>query len=175
MTLRQIGLVTEERHDAYLKKMEKIETMKAFVHDTHVNHEDEAVSKYLESLGYEALSNRVSLEELAKRPKTDLYMLLKLAGYDEEEAIAEQCGIEIRYEGYINKAKREAQKMASMEKVHIPDDFDYDGVDNLSIEGRQKLTKYRPATVGQASRISGVNPADLAVLVMYLKAGGKKI
>lgn len=171
----EIGLVSEERHAAYLQKMSAIENMKTFVHETHVNHEDTAVSKYLETLGFEALTNRVSLEELAKRPKTDLYQLLTLAGYETEERIAEQCGIEIRYEGYINKAKREALKMAAMDKVHIPDDFDYDGVDNLSIEGRQKLTKYRPATVGQASRISGVNPADLSVLVMYLKAGGKRI
>ena len=79
-----------------------------------------------------------------------------------------QAGIELKYEGYINKAKREAAKLQAMEKVKL-DDVDYENVENLSIEGRQKLEKYRPATMGQASRISGVNPADLAVLSIYLK------
>lgn len=74
----------------------------------------------------------------------------------------------MKYEGYINKAKREAAKLQAMEKVKL-DDVDYEDVENLSIEGRQKLEKYRPATMGQASRISGVNPADLAVLSIYLK------
>jgi tRNA uridine 5-carboxymethylaminomethyl modification enzyme len=87
-----------------------------------------------------------------------------------DERIAEQFGIEVRYEGYINKAKREAAKLAAMDHVILPDDLDYQKVDNLSIEGRQKLSKFRPATMGQASRISGVNPADLAVLAIYLKS-----
>lgn len=170
----QVGLISEERHDAFLAKMEKIRKMKEMLSETSLNHENRDASDYLVSLGFEPLTNRVSLTELAKRPKVDLAVLLEKAGIEADYRIAEQCGIEIRYEGYIDKAKREAAKMASMEKLRIPEDFDYSQVDNLSIEGRQKLMKYRPATMGQASRISGVNPADLAVLAMHMKASGGK-
>lgn len=166
----QIGLISEERHDAYLKKMEKIKDLKEYLKDTGLNHENKNASDYLVSLGYSPLEGHVSEDELARRPKVDLYTLLCKAGEDVDERIAEQVGIEVRYEGYINKAKREAAKLAAMDHVILPDDLDYQKVDNLSIEGRQKLSKFRPATMGQASRISGVNPADLAVLAIYLKS-----
>lgn len=169
----EIGLISEERHEAYLAKMEAIHKMEEMLKETSINHENTEASDYLVSLGFEPLTNRVSLHELAKRPKVELPVLLAKAGIDADPRIAEQCGIEIRYEGYINKAKREAAKMESMEKKVLPEDLDYAKVDNLSLEGRQKLMKFRPATMGQASRISGVDPADLAVLAMYLKHGGK--
>ena len=87
----------------------------------------------------------------------------------QEQKICDEVSIQIKYAGYIEKAKREAKKLSSMDKVKIPTDLDYDQVDNLSIEGRQKLMKFRPQTVGQASRISGVDPSDIAVLVMHLR------
>ena len=93
-----------------------------------------------------------------------------------DEETAEKCGIDVKYEGYIAKAKREAAKLRTMESMVLGTDFDYSAVENLSIEGRQKLMEYRPATMGQASRISGVNPADLAVLAIALKQGkGRKL
>jgi tRNA uridine 5-carboxymethylaminomethyl modification enzyme len=94
---------------------------------------------------------------------------MKLCNEEIDSELAARCDIEIKYEGYIQKAKREAAKMASMENMKLGVDFNYDEVDNLSLEGRQKLMKYRPETMGQASRISGVNPADLAVLAIALK------
>lgn len=168
----EIGLISEERHEAYLQKMESIRRMKEMLAEIYVNHENSEASGYLVSLGFEPLTGRISLAELARRPKVDLPLLLQKAGVEADSRIAEQCGIEIRYEGYISKARREAAKMASMEKTVIPEDFDYSLVDNLSLEGRQKLAEYRPSTMGQASRISGVNPADLAVLAMYMKMTG---
>lgn len=168
----EIGLISEERHEAYLQKMESIRRMKEMLAETYVNHENSEASGYLVSLGFEPLTGRISLAELARRPKVDLPLLLQKAGVEADSRIAEQCGIEIRYEGYISKARREAAKMASMEKTVIPEDFNYSLVDNLSLEGRQKLAEYRPSTMGQASRISGVNPADLAVLAMYMKMTG---
>ena len=86
----------------------------------------------------------------------------------------DNCDIDIKYAGYIDKARREASKLKAMDSISLGVDFNYDEVDNLSIEGRQKLMKYKPATMGQASRISGVNPADLAVLAIAIKQGKGK-
>lgn len=170
----QIGLISEERHDAYLKKMSDLRQLKDTLKEEHIGPKDTEADAYLQSLGYEPLTHRITEDEAARRPKVDLYTLLEKAHRDVDKKLADQAGIEIRYEGYINKARREAAKLQAMEKVKLPEDFDYEKVGNLSIEGRQKLEKYRPATMGQASRISGVNPADLAVLSMYLKEGNKK-
>jgi len=163
----QVGLVSEERHDAYLKKMNDLKELKEQLGEDHIGPSDTEAAAYLESLGY-TMEHRVNTAELARRPKVDLNTLLEKAGRDYDHDLVYQAGIELKYEGYINKAKREAAKLQAMEKVKL-DDVDYENVENLSIEGRQKLEKYRPATMGQASRISGVNPADLAVLSIYLK------
>lgn len=165
----QVGLISQERMDAYLRKQKKEEELTEFLSSTSYNHEDTEVSAYLESLGYEPLTNRVKAVELVKRPKVDTYTLLTKAHEEADKKVCDEVSIEIKYAGYIEKAKREARKLSSMDKVRIPEDFDYDLVDNLSIESRQKLMKYRPETVGQASRISGVDPSDIAVLVMHLK------
>lgn len=166
----QIGLLSQERYDAYLKKMQTLHSLKNELKDMHISKEDTDACNYLVNCGYEYPAHRLSMEEIAKRPNVDLYTILTKAGYDIRKDIADQAGIEVRYDGYIEKAKREAKKLLSMEKWKIAENFDYEKVGNLSIEGRQKLEKFRPATMGQASRISGVNPADLAVLAMYMKA-----
>ncbi|MCH4014072.1 MAG: tRNA uridine-5-carboxymethylaminomethyl(34) synthesis enzyme MnmG [Solobacterium sp.] len=163
----QVGLVSEERHDAYLKKMNDLKELKEQLGEDHIGPADTEAAAYLESLGYE-VEHRINTAELARRPKVDLNTLLEKAGRSYDHDLVYQAGIELKYEGYINKAKREAAKLQAMEKVKLYD-VDYEDVENLSIEGRQKLEKYRPATMGQASRISGVNPADLAVLSIYLK------
>lgn len=163
----QVGLISEERHDAYLKKMNDLKNLKEELGEDHIGPADKEAAEYLKECGYE-LEHRVNAAELARRPKVDLNTLLEKAGREYDPALVYQAGIELKYEGYINKAKREAAKLQAMEKVKI-DDVNYEEVENLSIEGRQKLEKYRPATMGQASRISGVNPADLAVLSIYLK------
>lgn len=164
----QIGLISEERHDAYLQKMKKIKDMKDSLSETQI-HPGSTADTYLQTLGYEPLSGSEKASELVRRPKTETAEILKAAGIEAEENIARQCDIEIKYQGYINKAIREAEKLHSLDSQKIPQDMDYNEVGNLSIEGRQKLIKFSPETLGQASRISGVNPADLAVLAMHLK------
>ena len=109
--------------------------------------------------------------DLVRRPNVTTKELLATIGEEADEEIANQCDIELKYAGYIDKAKREANKLKEMEGIKLGVDFNYDEVDNLSIEGRQKLMKYKPATMGQASRISGVNPADIAVLAIAIKQG----
>ena len=88
---------------------------------------------------------------------------------DYSSEVIEQVEITDKYEGYIEKANKEAEKMLDLEKIKIPDDIDYDKVPNLASEGRQKLRDIRPTSIGQASRISGVNPADISILTVYLK------
>ena len=165
----KVGLISQERMDAYLKKQELQKQLEEQLSVTSYNHEDTDVSEYLQSLGYDALTHRVNALELIKRPKVDVYTLLTKAQEEADKKICDEVSIQIKYAGYIEKAKREAKKLSSMDKVKIPTDLDYDQVDNLSIEGRQKLMKFRPQTVGQASRISGVDPSDIAVLVMHLR------
>ena len=98
-----------------------------------------------------------------------------MAPYGHIIIIAGKCDIDVKYAGYINKARREADKLKAMDSIVLGMDFNYDEVDNLSLEGRAKLMKYRPATMGQASRISGVNPADIAVLAIAIRQGkGRK-
>ncbi len=111
-----------------------------------------------------------------KRPKIETEKLLQTIDEEVDSFVANKCDIDIKYEGYIDKARREADKLSAMESIPLGVDFNYDEVDNLSLEGRQKLSKFKPATMGQASRISGVNPADLAVLAIAIKQGkGKSI
>lgn len=174
---REVGLISEERYNNYLNKQEKIKNTKELLEKTTFVEDDEKVSNYLKSNGYEDLEHKgISGLNLVKRPKIETKELLKLNEIDVEDEIAEKCDIDIKYAGYIEKAKREAKKLEDMENIKLGVDFNYDEVDNLSLEGRQKLKDYKPETFGQASRISGVNPADLAVLSIAIKQGkGKSI
>lgn len=170
----EIGLISEERHDAYLQKMQDLQNLKDHIKEKSIRKDEYPdASEYMESLGYDPLNVHTTIEDLVKRPKVNLHTLLDDIGETYSEDLARQCEIEVRYAGYIEKAKREANKLKKMEDTLIPEHFNYDMVDNLSIEGRQKLKQYMPATIGQASRISGVNPADLSVLAIALKRGGK--
>ena len=92
---------------------------------------------------------------------------------DYSDEVLEQVTIMDKYEGYIAKANREAEKMLDLEKIKIPEDIDYNIVPNLASEGRQKLAQVRPTTIAQASRISGVNPADISILMVYLKKASR--
>lgn len=172
----ETGLVNEERYQKYLKKMKTLEEMKQKLKDTVYVQDDPEVSAYLKSKGYEASDHRgISGIELLKRPGVSAEELLHLIHEEADPELSEKCGIDVKYEGYIAKARREADKLAAMEQQVLGTDFNYDEVDNLSLEGRQKLMKFRPATMGQASRISGVNPADLAVLAIAIRQGkGRK-
>ncbi|WP_323611878.1 tRNA uridine-5-carboxymethylaminomethyl(34) synthesis enzyme MnmG [Erysipelothrix enhydrae] len=114
----------------------------------------------------------LTIYDAVKRPGIELLEVLDLMDMEVRKDLAFQIQVEIKYEGYIKKAMKEAEKLRSMENIKLPEDINYDSIDNLSIEGRQKLTAVRPITMGQASRISGVNPADIAILAMVLKHKG---
>lgn len=169
---RYCGLISDERYEAYLKKEEALKNEKEHLKETIFREDDPSVHAYLSSIGYtEDMHKGINGIDLIRRPKTETLQLLHAIGEDCDPFVAAKCDIDIKYEGYINKARREAKKLQGMEQQKLGVDFNYDEVDNLSIEGRQKLMKFKPATIGQASRISGVNPADLAVLAIAIRQG----
>ena len=112
----------------------------------------------------------MSLYEFLKRPEINIAHLEHFIEIPYSKEVKEQVEINIKYEGYIKKANKEAEKMLSLEEKQIPDDIDYSKVDNIALEAREKFENIRPKTIGQASRISGVNPADIAVLSVYCEA-----
>jgi tRNA uridine 5-carboxymethylaminomethyl modification enzyme len=171
----ETGLVSEERYQEYLQKMERLNSIKQKLENTGFLLDDPKTHEYLESVGYSSDEHRgVSGLDLLKRPGVTSEGLLECIGETADHELLEKADIDIKYSGYIEKAKREANKLAQMEQQVLGTDFDYDQVDNLSLEGRQKLMKFKPATMGQASRISGVNPADLAVLAIAIRQGKGK-
>ena len=131
----------------------------------------ENVQKLLEEYGSTPLNTGTRLTELIRRPELDYE---KLAPIDEgrpelPEEVQEQVNINIKYDGYIKRQIKQVENFKKLENKKIPDDFDYDAVDSLRIEARQKLKLYRPVSIGQASRISGVSPADITMLLVYME------
>ena len=122
------------------------------------------------------LKTAVCLGELIRRPELDYEMLAPIdTGRPElPEDVREQVNIEIKYEGYIRRQRTQVQAFKKMEKRKIPENFDYDEVPSLRIEARQKLKRIRPVSLGQASRIAGVSPADISVLLVYMESREKK-
>ncbi|MBQ1787575.1 MAG: tRNA uridine-5-carboxymethylaminomethyl(34) synthesis enzyme MnmG [Erysipelotrichaceae bacterium] len=166
-------LISEERYRKYLHKMEEISGMKEALKDMSVD-KDSGINEYLEKLGYENTHQSFNAYELLKRPGVELCRILDLLKVEYDPEIARQVEIEIKYEGYILKARKEADRMRKMDNIALPEDIDYLNVDNLALEARQKLDKIRPASLGQASRISGINPSDIQVLAIYLKQRQKE-
>lgn len=146
-----VGLLSEERHNKLLNKIDEINKLEEDI-------------KTITFAQY-----KCNLSEYLKRPEVKItdYVDKLSKTYDKE--VLEQVEINHKYEGYIRKAKKEAEKMIRLGKKQIPDDIDYSKVDNLATEARQKLEKVRPRTIDQATRISGVNPSDIAILMVYLK------
>ena len=108
---------------------------------------------------------------MLKRPEVDIYDLANKFSLEYSDVVLEEVSIMIKYDGYITKAKAEAEKMRDLESKLIPANIDYDDMHNLASEAKQKLKEVRPTSIGQAMRISGVNPADISVLMIYLKRG----
>ena len=123
----------------------------------------------LSKINSSPIYGKISLKELIKRPEVEIFDLLDFVSKEYNKKIADMVQIEIKYEGYINKTKNEVEKMLKLESKEIPNDINYDRVPNIATEARQKLTKIRPLTIGQASRISGINPSDITMLLVYLK------
>ena len=169
---RYCGLVDDARYEAYMNKKEKLQSTESLLKETVFEMDDPKIQAYLETLGYTDNEHRgINGRDLVKRPGVETKKLLEALNMSIDDEIASKVDIDIKYEGYINKQRREASKLQDMEQMKLGLDFNYDEIDNLSIEGRQKLVKFKPLTIGQASRISGVNPADIAVLAMSIKQG----
>lgn len=173
---RYAGLISDERMAAFDQKMKNLEALKEHLGEKKFETDNPAIHAYLAECGYEEEGHRgINGLDLIRRPNVESKKLLNAIGEETDPFIASKCDIDVKYAGYIDKARREAEKLKAMDSIKLGEDFNYDEVDNLSIEGRQKLMKYRPATIGQASRISGVNPADISVLAIAIRQGkGRK-
>lgn len=165
-----VGLISQERYDWILKKEELIQKEIARVEKVRVGANKE-VQALLEKHGSVPLGTGVSLTELIRRPELNYEIL---APIDPERPdlpydVVEQVNINIKYDGYIKRQIKQVEQFKKLESKKIPEDFDYDDVNSLRIEARQKLKQYQPVNIGQASRISGVSPADISVLLVYME------
>lgn len=166
----EIGLISKERYDWVCKKEELIQKEIERVANVHIGANKE-VQALLDSYGSIPLNTGVTLTELIRRPELDYE---KLAPIDKErpelpEQVKEQVNILIKYDGYISRQIKQVENFKKLEKKKIPENFNYDEVPSLRIEARQKLKTYNPISIGQASRISGVSPADISVLLVYME------
>ena len=160
----QTGLVSKERYEAWKQEKELTAKWKEELSQMKV-HPKSSVNELLEEKGYEPLEHGTNVLDLLRRPGIDLESLKPyIEGLDVPEKCARSIEIEVRYAGYIEKAKRDVERMKKLEDRRLPDDLDYLHMDNLALEARQKLDSIRPRTLGQASRISGINPSDIAIL-----------
>ena len=166
----QIGLVNEERYTKYQKKLADMERFENYLKNTYAFPSDENLQQIMENKGSAHIKNKITLEELLKRPQITLDDLEKIYSIEEAEADAgKQVEIQIKYEGYIKKQLSQVERFEKLEGKFIPDDIDYIQIRGLRIEAQQKLAEVKPRSIGQASRISGVNPADINVLLIYLE------
>ncbi len=169
------GLVTEEEYRTLLEKERLIREEVSRLKNTFVGANRE-IQKFLENHGSSSLKTAASLAELLCRPELSYEILGEV---DKErkplpDPVLEQVEIEIKYEGYIVRQKRQVEQYKKMERKLIPEDIDYDQVSSLRLEARQKLKLFRPSSLGQASRISGVSPADVSVLLVYMERFGRQ-
>ena len=168
----QIGLITEQRYAKFLKKKANMERAIDVLKNTWLGKRPE-VEEYLKNLGYSELKGGILAFDFLKRPLvkyTDLVPLIpELANIELNYSAIEEIEVITKFEGYIVKQIKEAQNMARLEEMKIPSEFDFIHMDGLALEARQKLDKIRPLTIGQASRISGVNPSDISILILNIK------
>ena len=167
----EVGLISEERYQDLLKKEKEIEEEIKRVEHTNIG-ANEKVQAFLERHGSTLLKSGTTLGELIRRPELNYEELAEIddARPKLREDVQEQVNIEIKYEGYIQRQKRQVEQFKKLETKKIPKDLDYDDVYSLRLEAKQKLKEYGPTSIGQASRISGVSPADISVLLVYLES-----
>ena len=168
----QAGLVSQEEYNRFLEKADMIKKEISRLKGTMVG-AGRAVQEFLQAHGSSTLKTAASLAEILCRPEISYELLGDIDGERKPlpQDVTEQVQIEIKYEGYIVRQMAQVQQYRKMEKKMIPQNIDYDGIASLRLEARQKLKQFRPSTVGQASRISGVSPADVSVLLVYLGRG----
>ena len=170
---REIGLVSDEKYARFLEKKAQIEAERKRVEETSISLTDE-LQALLVSRETSPLKTGVKLAELLKRPQLSYELLAPFdtSRPDLPTEVFEQVEIELKYEGYIRRQQAQIHEMRRLESKQIPANTDYNTIDGLRLEAREKLSKIRPENVGQASRISGVSPADISVLLIYLAKEG---
>lgn len=165
-----VGLISDERYERFLKKKENIEKEIERLQNTVVK-PTEKVNEFLKSLGTSELSTGTKMSELLKRTEITYENLREIdverPNLTKQEA--EEVEIQVKYEGYIKMQEQQVEKFKKLEEKLLPEDIDYEKMKGISLEARQKLQKFRPRSIGQASRISGVSPADISVLLIYLQ------
>ncbi|GAB6257664.1 MULTISPECIES: tRNA uridine-5-carboxymethylaminomethyl(34) synthesis enzyme MnmG [Bacillaceae] len=167
-----IGMIKEERYNRFLMKKEAVEMEKERLKTNFIKPTKE-VQEVITASGGSELKDGIRASDLLKRPEMDYSHIQKLAPSDVElsDEVTEQVEIQIKYEGYIEKSLQQVDRLKKMENKKIPENIDYDAISGLATEARQKLKQVHPLSVAQASRISGVNPADVSILLVYLEQG----
>ncbi|MEH7378619.1 tRNA uridine-5-carboxymethylaminomethyl(34) synthesis enzyme MnmG [Neobacillus drentensis] len=168
----QIGLIRDDRYERFLAKKDAIEAEKQRLESTFLKPTAE-VQELIRSIGGSELKDGIRASDLLKRPEMNYELLETIFPSDVslDEDVKEQVEIQLKYEGYITKSLQQVDRLKKMEDKKIPENIDYDMVSGLATEARQKLKLVKPLSIAQASRISGVNPADVSILLVYLEQG----
>ncbi|MET3558098.1 tRNA uridine 5-carboxymethylaminomethyl modification enzyme [Streptococcus rupicaprae] len=174
---REVGLVDDERWAVFTSKKAQFDAEMARLDSIKLKPVKETNDK-VQALGFKPLTDAVTAKEFMRRPEVDYAAVTSFVGQADElldSKVIELIETEIKYEGYIAKALDQVAKMKRMEEKRIPADIDWDDIDSIATEARDKFKKINPETIGQASRISGVNPADISILMVYLEGKGRSI
>ncbi len=164
----QVGLISEEIYQKFQTKKENIQKLKELLQTTKITPKKE-INEYLNTIPTAELKDGITLYNLLKRPEVKMEHIKHFIEVPFEDDVCYQIEITCRYEGYIEKAEKEAEKMLALENKKLPSDMDYKKIPNLASEAVEKLMAIHPTSLGQASRISGVNPADISILMIYLR------
>lgn len=171
----EIGLATEERLNHYKNKYEKVNELVNFLKTTNIS--PDKINSLLKSKGTPGIANKMRLSQILTRPQINLIDMMTCVdylknnydlSYESVRNIIEEAEIIVKYEGYIEKEREVADKLNRLEDVKLSPNFDYYALNSLTMEAREKLTKHKPQTLGQASRISGISPADISVIAVFL-------
>lgn len=164
----EVGLINDEQMARLETKENKIKELLNYLGENKLKITSDVKNIFIKN-NIQIPTATMTLEQLLRRPEINMNFLENFVNLEYDEEIKEQAEIYLKYEGYITKAYKEAEKMLKLEKKQIPDDIDYDKIKNIASEARQKLKEVRPTTIAQAIRISGVNPSDISILSVYLK------
>ena len=165
-------MISEERYARFNEKRQQIEDEIERLTNIRIK-PNEHTQSVIEAKGGSRLKDGILAIDLLRRPEMSYDTILEILEEDHKlpEAVEEQVEIQTKYEGYINKSLQQVEKVKRMEEKKIPEDLDYSKVDSLASEAREKLAEVKPLNIAQASRISGVNPADISILLVYLEQG----
>ena len=168
----QLGLITDERYNKFIEKKELVDNEKIRLEKETIK-PSEDLQILTDEVGATPLKEPTKLADLVKRPEISYFLIEQLSPAPSElpSDVKEQVEIQIKYQGYIEKSNQQVERMLKMENKWIPEGIDYDAIGGIATEAKEKLKKVRPLSVGQASRISGVNPADVSILLVYIEQG----